>query len=303
MVDIVIINWNGGQYIKNCVASILEPQSIKWVNQIILVDNDSKDGSIQQLPVHPKLKIIQNVQNLGFSKACNQGFKLCTANYVLLLNPDAQLLDQTLSECVQFMNERQEIDVLGCCLLNDAGNRSFTCSRAPSPRGIFNDSTGLSKVAPQIFKPSSIMTDWDHLESKYVPQVMGAFMFMRTNIFGKIGYFDERFFVYYEEVDFSKRLLESGGKIYYHANIKAIHSGEGTTQQVKGFRMFLNIRSRLQYAKKHFSKLGYALAWFSTYCIEPFTRLIFAIIKRQPKAIREIFKGYYLLVTQKNEKN
>jgi hypothetical protein len=125
---------------------------------------------------------------------------------------------------------------------------------------------------------------------------MGAFMFMRRSIFEKIGYFDERFFVYYEEIDFSKRVAEKGGKSFFNANIKAIHSGQGTTNSVKGLRLFLNLRSRLQYAKKHFNYGGYACVWLCTFFIEPFTRSLFLLLSGKIDEISDLFKGYKLLI-------
>jgi GT2 family glycosyltransferase len=136
------------------------------------------------------------------------------------------------------------------------------------------------------------MTDWDHAESRFVDQVMGAFMFMRKEVFQKIGYFDERFFVYYEELDFSERLYQAGGKSFYTHSAKAIHTGGGTTHAVKAFRLFLNLRSRLQYAKKHFSYPGFLLVAFCSLLIEPFTRCLFLLLKGHFKEIGQVFKGY-----------
>jgi GT2 family glycosyltransferase len=130
---------------------------------------------------------------------------------------------------------------------------------------------------------------------------MGAFMFMRNSVFKKIGYFDERFFVYYEELDFSKRLAQAGGVSYYNHNIKAIHSGEGTTSKIKAFRLFLSLQSRLRYAKKHFSFLGYSVVWFCTFFIEIFTRNILLALTGNFKEIKNVFSAYVLLI--KNKKN
>ena len=152
------------------------------------------------------------------------------------------------------------------------------------------------KIAPKIFTPALLMTDWDHKSSRYVDQVMGAFMFMPISIFNKVGYFDERFFVYYEELDFSKRLAESGGVSYYNYDIKAIHSGGGTTNNVKPFRLFLSLQSRLQYAKKHFHFTGYIIVWYCTFFIFFFTRVIFLLLKGNFKEIKNVFKAYDLLI-------
>ncbi|MGH2649530.1 MAG: glycosyltransferase, partial [Ginsengibacter sp.] len=227
---------------------------------------------------------------------CNQGFQLCKGNYILLLNPDAQLLDNTLSECISFMNENKHIDILGVSLLNDGGKVTHSCARFPAPLRYFYDAMGLSKIAPQIFRPAILMKDWDHKESKKVDQVMGAFMFMRNSIFKKTGYFDERFFVYYEELDFSKRLAESGGISYYNSTIRAIHSGEGTTGKVKALRLFLNLQSRLKYARKHFSSTGYSVVWICTFIIEPLTRNILLLLQGKFKEVKNVFKAYALLI-------
>ena len=292
MIDIVIINWNAGMLLNNCVNSIRDNNNWDLVSNVFIVDNNSTDGSVESIPPHKKITIVRNKKNEGFAKACNQGFKICTSKFVLLLNPDTILLAETLSGCVQLMNTQTDIDILGCRLLDEEGKTAASCSRFPSPARIFFDATGLSKLAPTIFKPASIMTDWSHSESRIVDQVMGAFMFMQKNIFEKLGYFDERFFVYYEEVDFCKRNALAGGKVYFEKEVAAVHIGGGTTQTVKAFRLFLNLQSRLSYAKKHFTVAGYFFVVGSTFLIEPFTRILFNLFKRDVKSIKEVLQGY-----------
>lgn len=294
MVDIVIVNWNSGDYLLKCLQSVFSNEKI--IGKVFIIDNHSSDNSLQKIINQDKLVIIKNSENKGFSKACNQGFKLCTSSYVLLLNPDTQLFDPTLQDCQFFMDSHQEIDILGCRLFDDDGTTSLSCARFPTPLRFFYDATGLSKIAPKIFTPALLMADWDHKTSRYVDQVMGAFMFMRNSIFEKMGYFDERFFVYCEELDFSKRLAEHGGKSYFNSNILAIHSGQGTTHSVKAFRLFLNLRSKLQYSRKHFKYAGYSFVWFCLCIIEPFTRTFFLLLKGNFKEIKEAAKGYKLLI-------
>ena len=296
MLDIIIVNWNSGGYLLKCVQSILQNSNEQIVKSIWIIDNHSSDNSISVLPSHPKIVIVENKVNLGFSKACNQGFKLCTSSYVLLLNPDVQLFGSTLSDCISYMDDHYEIDIMGCQLHNDDGSVAHSCARFPTPLRYFYDTIGLSKMAPKIFTPALLMSDWDHKTSRFVDQVMGAFMFMRFSVFEKLGYFDERFFVYCEELDFSKRLADQGGKSYFNANISAIHSGGGTTNSVKAYRLFLNLRSRLQYSKKHFSYFGYVAVSCCTFFIEPLTRIFFLLLKRNADEIKEVVKGYKLLL-------
>ncbi len=300
MLDIVIVNWNSGGYLKKCINSIFtRVNNEKLIGTVFIIDNNSSDTSLETFISYNKMVIVKNTENQGFSKACNQGFKLCTSPYVLLLNPDAQLLEDTLQNSIDLMQKRNDIDILGCQLIDDEGKVTVSCSRFPTPKGIFFDSLGLSKIAPSIFKPGLLMTDFNHKQNQFVDQVMGAFMFMRRSIFEKAGYFDEQFFVYFEEVDFSKRISQLGGKSYFNAHIKAIHSGGGTTNSVKAFRLFLYLRSRLQYSRKHFNSTGYYSVWFCTFFIEPVTRPLFLLLKGKTEEITEIYKGYKLLLYPK----
>jgi GT2 family glycosyltransferase len=295
-VDIVIVNWNSGNYLSTCLISVFTPENIAYINKVIVIDNNSTDDSLRGLIQNDKIVFIKNSENAGFSKACNQGFKICTAEYILLLNPDAQLLNNTLQQCCSFMQTSKNIDILGCQLLDDNNNITASCARFPTPKSFLYKSLGLVNLFPKIFTPPDLMFDWDHKESRFVDQIIGAFMFIRKEVFKKIGDFDERFFVYFEELDFSKRVAQSGGKSYFNADIKAIHSGHGTTKSVKAFRLFLNLRSRLLYAKKHFAKPGYLLVWISTMFFEPLTRIFFLLIRLKFKEAAQVIKGYQLLL-------
>jgi N-acetylglucosaminyl-diphospho-decaprenol L-rhamnosyltransferase len=300
MTDIVIVNWNSGHFLERCVSSIFTGGNEKFIHQVIIIDNNSSDDSALFAGELNRVTFIRNKENLGFAKACNQGFKQCTSEYVLLLNPDAVLMEDTLKDGEVFLENRTDVDIMGCQLVDDNGHISPSCSRFPTPLHIFFDASGLSKIAPRIFTPATVMTDWDHTESRFSDQVMGAFMLIRKTVFDKLGYFDERFFVYYEEVDFCKRLSLINGKVFYNTAIKSIHSGEGTTNKVKAFRLFLSLRSRLLYSQKYFSKPGYILVWAATFFIEPFARSIFLLLKLSPGEIPAVWKGLKMLVTNKS---
>jgi len=299
MIDIIIVNWNSSYLLKNCVDSIINTAGGELVNKIFIVDNNSTDGSLDLLPINDRLEIIKNTTNNGFAKAANQGFKKSTATYSLLLNPDTKILKNTLFESASFMNENPEIDILGIQLLNQNGNVTYTCSRFPSPSALFFDSVGLSKIFPKIFKPSIIMTDWDHLTSRPVDQVMGAYLFIRRSLFSSLGYLDEDFFVYFEDLDFSKRLAETGKRSFFNSEIKAIHIGAGTTSKVKAFRLALLLESRIKYSKKHFNKIGQFLTFIITYFIEPISRPIYFFTLGKFSDAVEVLRGYKMLFARK----
>jgi N-acetylglucosaminyl-diphospho-decaprenol L-rhamnosyltransferase len=300
MTDIVIVNWNSGHFLEKCVNSIFAGSNEKFVNRIIVIDNNSSDDSALFINRLNKVELIRNESNNGFAKACNQGFKLCTSRYILLLNPDACLMEDTLKEGVGFLENKKDADIMGCQLIDDNGHISPSCSRFPTPLHIFFDASGLSKIAPRIFTPATVMTDWDHTECRFTDQVMGAFMLIRKSVFEKLGYFDERFFVYYEEVDFCKRLSMINGRTFYNTSVRAIHTGEGTTHKVKDFRLFLSLRSRLLYAKKYFTSPGYFIVWISTFFIEPIARTVFLLLKLSPGEILAVWRGMVMLIRNKN---
>ena len=278
-----------------CIESILQPQNLEILGQILVLDNASSDGSASLPIADQRLKVIHNKQNMGFAYACNQGISESNSSYIVMLNPDTVLLPNTLSQSFQFMEANQEADILGCTQLDESGNIRPSVSRFPSPARFFYDSCGLSKLLPTVFKPATLMTDWDHKTSAFVDQIMGSYMFIRRSVFDKIGLFDTRFFVYYEELDLSRRLSLAGGKSYYNHEIRLIHKGEGTTRNVKGYRLFLNLNSRLFYANKHFGRAGYRATAFNTLFVEFATRILISIIKGHLGDVRETIKGYKLL--------
>ncbi len=299
MIDIVIVNWNSHDFLRRCVLSILNSNHFELISEIIIIDNNSTDDSLLLLPINAKLQVIKNTENVGFARGCNHGFKMSQSKYILLLNPDAVLLDNTISASFDYMETNQDLDVLGCQLLNDSNHITPTCARFPKPINFVYHSLGLSKIWPKLFHPPTLMTDWDHKESRFVDQVMGAYMFMRKSVFEKAGYFDERFFVYYEELDFSLSLKNAGGKLFYHSGIQAIHTGMGTTESVKAFRLFLSLSSRLKYAKKHFSMFGFFIVAFFTYTIEFLMRFLQLALKGNLKETKNLVKGYWMLCTRK----
>lgn len=295
MVSIVIVNWNAGRLIADCVESVIK-YGEDQVAQIIVIDNASSDNSISLLPSHPSLTIIQNKTNRGFGAACNQGYEASKATYVLLLNPDACLLPGSLQKCVDFMEANKKFAVLGVKHIDESSTVQPSCSRYPSFAGFITLSLGLHQIAPKFFKSPIIMSEYDYEKPGEVDQVMGAFMFIRRSVIGKLTTFmDERFFVYYDDLDFSKRVSLSGEVSFYNPDITIYHKGNGTTDSVKDLRLFYSLQSRLRYIKKYFGGLQVVTLSFVALCIEPVARIAQLLIKRRTSEVREVLKGYYLL--------
>ena len=294
MIDIVIVNWNSGEMIRTVIDSIRD-SSFKHT-RVYVVDNQSADGSLQNIPWNGSVCIIKNPDNVGFGKACNQALEMCSSPYVLFLNPDTMLYPETLSSSHQFMEDHPEIAVMGCRHLDEHGKTRVSCSRFPQARFVLYDIIGLSKVFPRIFTPSTLMTDWDHESSKIVDQVMGAFMLVRRSILDHTGFFDPRFFMYFEDLDLSKRISTNNGLIFYNSEISIYHKGEGTTAQISGDRLFYFLQSRKLYLEKYFGSVTIALITLASVLIEPVTRTINEILHGKIGGLRNITHGYVLYI-------
>jgi GT2 family glycosyltransferase len=290
-VGIVIVNWNAGVLLRQCVESIIRHGS-GLVSQIVVVDNASTDGSetaVEDLPV----TLIRNADNLGFASACNQGARVCDAPYLLFLNPDAAVFEDTLALTLQFMQDpaHLKIGICGVKLIDDHGKVSFSCSRFPSLRIYLSDSFGLSRFWPRYFKAQT-MFEWPHDETRYVDQVMGAYFLIRSSLFDQLDGFDERFFVYSEEIDLSYRAHRLGYRSIFLADVAAYHRGCASSDKVKAKRLFYYLRSRILYAFKHFNPAAALLFSFTTLCIEPLARLGYALARRSSTGVLETLKGF-----------
>ena len=293
MIDVVIVNWNAGLQLKDCVESVVD-FGVGLVGKIIVVDNGSTDHSMQFIEHMPLVQPVLLAENAGFARGCNQGALHATSPYILFLNPDAAVYADTLKAVLTCMEDPAHINtgICGVRLLDEHGHVARSCSRYPSALRCAAQSLGLDKLVPRF---GSAMTEWDHLENRYVDQVIGAFFLVRRDLFIQLNGFDEQFFVYYEEVDFAYRAAKAGFRSYYLNDTSAFHLGGGVSNQVKARRLFYTLRSRLLYAVKHFSVVAIPLVVLSTLVLEPLTRLALALIKRSSAAFKETLSGFAML--------
>jgi hypothetical protein len=296
--SIIIVNWNAGSLLQDCVRSIEYARQAGFkIGQVVIVDNGSTDGSLDELAstVLP-LKIIRNTENMGFAAACNQGAQGSRADYLLFLNPDTRLFADSISVPLTFMEAAQNrsIGICGIQLIDEHEEVSRSCARFPTPRMFFSKIFGLDRLFAGFFK-SHFMEEWGHDENREVDHVIGAFFLVRRRLFEQINGFDERFFVYLEDLDLSLRAKKMGWTSYYLADARAYHKGGGTSEQIKARRLFYSLRSRILYGYKHFSRTQATLLLVSTLCFEPVTRLVFNILQGAFKSAGETISGYLML--------
>jgi GT2 family glycosyltransferase len=295
MIDVIVVNWNAGAQLRECIDSVLR-HAADEVSRIIVVDNASTDGSDQTVEGLPSVLLVRAEANLGFGRACNVAFAHTTAPFVLLLNPDARLLPGALKSASALLHSQHgaSIGIIGLRNVSESGEVQRTCSRFPTPRSYLAFSLGLTFLWPRRF-PHLFMQEWEHDEDREVDHVIGSCALMRRELWQRLHGMDERFFVYLEDLDFSLRARTAGWRTWFLASADVYHKGGGTSEQVKATRLFYSLRSRLHFAAKHFDMPGAALVAFGTLVIEPITRLARAGLTRQWSTAGETVRGYATL--------
>lgn len=294
---IIIVNWNSGTQLAQVVESIQQYHH-NLVSSVVIVDNASTDDSLVRAEALKGLAfdmhIIRNSQNVGFGCACNVGGQQVNSEYLLFLNPDAALKPDTLPKALAYMQDpvNGKVGICGVQLLDEAGRVSRSCARFPSAMGFAVHAVGLDRLFPRL---GHHMAEWDHAQTRSVDHVIGAFFLVRSSVFQSLQGFDERFFVYLEDLDFSYRARQVGWHSMYLADVQAFHAGGGTSNQVKARRLFYSLRSRLLYAFKHFSWMGAIGVLLATLLLEPVSRSALALFRRSWSGLTETWTAYGML--------
>jgi len=222
--------------------------------EIIVVDNASVDRTPQLVIDHfPSVKLISNEHNVGFAKANNQGILISRGEYVVLLNPDTVVSEDTFSTCLKFMDEHPEAGAVGIRMIDGSGRFLPESKRGlPTLRATFMKMTGLYKLFPKsAFMNSYYMGNIDELESAKIEILCGAFMFIRKSILEKVGLLDENFFMYGEDIDLSYRITQSGSSIFYLPTTNIIHyKGESTRKSSLNYILTF-YQAMLVFTNKH----------------------------------------------------
>ena len=253
--SIIIVNYNVEYFLEQCLLSVRK--ALNGIDgEVIVVDNNSVDGSCQMVEEKfPEVVLIANKDNRGFSTANNQGIKISKGEYVLILNPDTVVEDDTFSKIVNFMDDHPNAGALGVKMVDGSGKFLPESKRGlPTPETAFYKMSGISALFPHSKKFSKY-----HLgflspdETNKVEILAGAFMLLRKSVLDEIGLLDEDFFMYGEDIDLSYRVIKAGYDNYYFPETRIIHyKGESTKKSsVNYVLVFYN--AMVIFAKKHFT--------------------------------------------------
>lgn len=299
-VEVVIVNWNTGDHLRECLASLTESaQEGPVVSRVVVVDNASADDSLEGLDEIPlPLEVVRNSDNLGFAAACNQGAAGSSADYLLFLNPDTRLLPDTLARVTEFMDgdPASRVGICGVQILGRDGRPDISCERFPSLRILFGKMTGLARLLPRIF-PRHHLSPAELRRSGFVDQVIGAFYFVRRDLFTRLNGFDERYFIYFEEVDFALRARRAGSASYFLKDARAFHVGNVSSDQIPDVRLYHSLRSRLLFAYEHWPRAQARTLLLLTFAVELPARLIRAATHGRAGEVRSTASAYRMLMS------
>lgn len=286
--SVIILNYNVSFFLRQCILTVQEALA-GIESEIIVIDNDSKDGSCEMVKKHfPKIKLIENNENIGFSKANNQGVALAKGEYVCILNPDTAVAKDTFLKALAFAESKSDLGALGIRFIDGTGNFLPESKRnIPSPK------VSLFKILGIKSKKNSYYADQlADDKTGEVPVLVGAFMLLKTNVYKEVGGFDEDYFMYGEDIDLSYKLLKANYKNYYLGSVTMLHyKGESTTRDKIYLRRFYGAMHI--FYKKHFKSNSI----FKTLVFIGITLMRFFNLFKINKKSKQEFNGqvYYLL--------
>ncbi len=262
-VDVVVVCWNDKEKIATALDSVFGLTEVRHdpnFAHVVVSDNGSTDGSREYVTerYRGRVQIVENGANLGFAAACNRAFAASSSEYVFLLNPDAELKDLALAEIVAFMDEHPRCGIAGSRIYNYDGSVQQSIGEFDSWTGAFLRSSAWGDLAPlRRFSNGASLRDFATFDApRRVDLVIGAALAIRRSMIEAIGLFDERFFLYHEEVDYAKRAADAGWEAWFVPASEAVHEGMGSA------RGQYNVEKRKQASRRKYWIKHHGRAWY-----------------------------------------
>jgi len=262
--SIVIVSWNVRELLRRCLDSIYpspnrggEKRERSLTTEVIVVDNASADGSAALITAEfPQVRLIANAENRGFTGGNNQGIAISRGRYVMLLNPDTEVVGDALAAMVAYMDSRPEVGALGPQLLYPDGSVQSSRRRFPTFGTALFESTWLQPWAPPGLLERYYVLDRRDDEISEVDWVMGACLVVRREVIEQVGGLDEGFFMYSDEPDWCRRIKDAGWKVVYFPDARVIHHEGKSSEQVVPARHIYFQTSKVRYFRKYHGPLA-----------------------------------------------
>ncbi|MGA2675609.1 MAG: glycosyltransferase family 2 protein [Methanobacterium sp.] len=260
--SIIIINYRTYEFTKKTIDSIIN-KKYSFNYELIIVDNASGDNSLESLKkdYYKKIdtgliKFISNNENKGFAYANNLALKQTNSKYILLLNSDTKIINDCLEKCLKFMDTDKNIGALGCKVMLSNGSLDKACRRSyPNVKVSFYRMTGLSHIFPKSKRFNKYnLTYLDENGIYDVDCLSGAFMLLRSEVLSQVGFLDENFFMYGEDIDYCYRIKKNGWKVNYYGEAKVIHYKGASSKKQESKLLYEFYKSMHIFYNKHYEK-------------------------------------------------
>jgi len=253
MLSIIIVNWNVSELLYKTLKAIVKNPPTTENYEVIVIDNKSSDNSCEMVKKYfPKTILIENKENKGFGSANNQGLSIAKGSVILFLNPDTEVQAGALDLYIEKLNSSKEIGAMGVKLLNNDKSIQPSCKRFPDLDTVVYNSFFFDVLFPKSKVFGGYEMSWfDYNQEIEVDQPMGAALGVRKDVLDKVGWFDENFFMYFEEVDLCFRVKKAGFKIVYYPQAEIIHHGGRSTSQAQMNMNSAWYKSFFQYLRKN----------------------------------------------------
>ncbi len=254
--SVIIVNYNVRQFLENALTSVRRAME-GLTGEVFVVDNASDDGSAEMVRTSfPDVQLIENPRNLGFARANNIALSRAKGDFVLILNPDTIVQEDTFQVMLRFFADHPDAGLAGCKILNPDGSFQLPCRRSfPTPWVAFTKIFGLSALFPKSRLFGRYNLTYHSPDETYpVDAVSGSFMMARREVYERIGGLDEAFFMYGEDLDWCYRILQAGYKVYYVHSTQIVHyKGESTKRsEIDEIKLFY--RAMQLFVEKHISR-------------------------------------------------
>ncbi len=272
--SIIIVSWNVRELLRRCLQSIAAgmggpPADSPRSYEVIVVDNASQDTSAEMVRMEfPWVRLVVNTENAGFTRANNQGLRLARGRYILLLNPDTEIVGDALPAMLTYMDAHPNVGGLGPQLRFPDGRPQSSRRRFPTYATAFIESTPLQRWFPRArLLQRYYMADVPDDQPHPVDWLVGACLLLRREAVESAGLLDERFFMYSEELDYAWRMRRAGWPLVYFPDAVVIHHEAQSSGQIAAERLILFHTSKVEFFRKWFGRRrGELLRWFLLVC-------------------------------------
>lgn len=253
--SIIIVNWNVSHLLDQCLATIYSaPQGMTY--EVIVVDSASSDDSVAMVrSKYPEVKLLAQTENVGFTRGNNLGLEIATGRYLLLLNPDTEVMGDALHDMVQYLDNHPTVGIVGPHTLNTDGSHQSTRRRFPNRNTAIFEGTWMTGYAPKHIHERYYCLDIHDDSVAEVDWVQGSALMARREIYIEIGGLNTDFVMFYEETDWCKRAKASGWQVVYLGTSKIIHHGGQSTDQVGARKHIYFQSSKIRYFRIHDSEV------------------------------------------------